>query len=65
MPSVLTLIHDLAEAVALGDPERVGRATVALAGRIGVPAAVAVARSLATEARPLAAVLPGDLAPCA
>ena len=62
----LALIADLADAIALGDPEQAFLAGVALAARIGDAAAAAVGRALAEDARPLAAVLErGPMASCA
>lgn len=64
-PAILTLIHDLADAIALGDAEATFTACTALAERIGRAAAVAVAQALAAEARPLASVLTLEPALCA
>jgi hypothetical protein len=63
---ILTLIAHLADAVALQNPTAIVDAGRALAERIGAPAAAALARALAEEARPLEAVLeqPG-VASCA
>jgi hypothetical protein len=63
MRPILTLIADLADAIALGDAPATFTATAALAGRIGLEAAVAVAEALAQEARPLTAVLAARPAP--
>lgn len=56
-PSLLTLVLDLAEAIAREDPERTFTAGQALARRIGDAAAAAVARALCDEVYPLAATL--------
>jgi hypothetical protein len=65
-PSVLTLIHDLADAIALADAEAVGLATVRLGVAIGNTAALAIAEALAREARPLATLVERpELARCA
>jgi hypothetical protein len=64
--STLTLIHDLADAIALADPDAVGLAVVRLAVAIGNTAALAIAEALAREARPLVAVVEApQLASCA
>lgn len=56
-PAMLTLIHDLAEAIALRDPELTFAIGTALAERIGREAATALAQALAAETRPLSAIL--------
>lgn len=49
-PPVLTLIHDLADAIALGDAELTFTRTAELAELLGLEGAVAVARALALDA---------------
>lgn len=63
----LALIADLADAIAIQDPEQTFLAGIALAARIGDAAAAALARALAAEVRPLVAVLERGhgLTPCA
>ena len=57
-PPILTLIHDLADAVALADAELTFYRTQDLAEVIGLEAAVAIARALAFDAAHVVTVPP-------